>query len=765
MSIGLGCDLYFATVNPKYITWEFYEPYTTIEPNFGELGLLVYMRTYSRFIPNDWANKYYQDGEDYDTLLKMCPKELQRREKWCETVLRAVEYSISLDKVTPFEELQKEAMELYDAIFNFRVFPAGRTLWIGGTKSAYSTPSSNFNCSGRVIDSVSAIAEGFYLLLLGSGFGFSLEQQYIENYPSVIFGQRLTTSFTKGRKLEHTEIWWENDDEGLDCTNCHLEPDSYWRTRLENWSEKLTIFVGDSKEGWCEALKLFLLAKTVPTIKHIEVDYGAIRPSGERLKTFGGRSSGYKALKNLFVKLHKICNEVKSPIPYKLSSLQVLDIVNCMGEAVVVGGVRRTSEIALGNVSDTPFIEAKKNLWSDPSLADKQSTRVISNNSVVLWEKPTREWFHQTMESVRTNGEPGFYSLENANKRLRRMYPNISEEGFGIIKRLVTNPCGEICLANQQTCNLTEVNLMSHVRGKFGFRYFDSYKFKRSTILATRMGSRMTTVDMFHPDWDRTQKRDRLLGVSLTGVVESFETMGWNTTIEEMLYANAHSWIREEADRYHDYLGIPRSLLTSCIKPSGTLSNLPGVSSGLHAPYAPYYLRRVRISRQDPLAQVLLDMGMEPKPENSEGEDLYGEQCKTWVFTFAVKTNARIKSIDESAIVQLERYKLCMENYVEHNVSFTCSVADHEWGLVADWLYDNYDSFVGVSFLPRFDSSNSPYPQMPYECCTEKQYEETKKMVPVLKENELLGILSQYEKAYEERDLDAGCATGMCPVR
>ncbi len=1135
MTTEPGCNLYFQMTNPKYLSWEFYEPYTTVEPAFGELGLLVYMRTYSRFIPYDWANKYYQSEDDYDNLLKMCPVQLQRREKWCETVLRAVEYSISLDKVTPLEELQKEAEELFDAIFNMRVFPAGRTLWIGGTKSAISTPSANFNCSFRTIDSISAIAEGFYLLLLGSGFGFSIEKQYIEHFPALISGKSIKSWFAKGDKLEHTEVWSGYD--AFDCTNCHLEPDSYWNEGLKDLvvGGSLTIYVGDSKEGWCEALKIFLLALSIESIKQIDIDYGAIRPAGERLKTFGGRASGYKALEDLFKKIHAIVEENPVKGKYALSSVQILDIVNAMGEAVVVGGVRRTSEIALGDVDDVPFLNAKKDLWSSDELAYKRSTRVISNNSVVLREKPTREWFHEVMESVKTNGEPGFYSLENANKRLARLNGSLTnppippeqarigtnpclsidtwihtengakqikdllgkqvglyvdghlfstdsrgfyktgnkelfrittkegysidatedhpimtvlyktrkkeiadfvkvadlsvgqkiklhnhrditpwlgkgsqEEGYilgsligdgclslgapegkhqahlrywdkdagsstcadyavsavatisgarkpalyhhitngyqqinsvflyrlageygitsttnkqvtdkieegsyefcvgflagifdadgsvqgsqekgvsirlsqsnkqnltrvqrmlarvGVISTIydrhphrlhylpdgrgsnaifecqatyelvisktnlttffdivplkheakinrlsellsnykrginrenfaatitsiesigihdvydctvpsvhrfdangfVVHNCGEILLSNFGTCNLTEVNMMGCLDNE---GYFDDDVFIRSVYLATRMGSRMTTVEMFHPDWDRTQKRDRLLGVSLTGVVELFQLKDyWDESFYEYLYLLARRTARHTADEYHRYLGIPRSLLTTCCKPSGTLSNLPGVSSGLHAPYAPYYYRRVRVSKQDPLALVLKDLGVPVKPENGEGDDLFADACKTWVFTFGVKTNATVRAIDESALVQLERYKLCMKYYVEHNVSFTCSVAEDEWGIVADWLYDNYDDFVGVSFLPRFDSSNSPYPQMPYESCDQDQYEAIKKDFPVLKENELLGILAGYEKAYEDYDLDAACATGSCPVR
>ena len=222
--------------------------------------------------------------------------------------------------------------------------------------------------------------------------------------------------------------------------------------------------------------------------------------------------------------------------------------------------------------------------------------------------------------------------------------------------------------------------------------------------LITRMGSRITLVDMWDSEWDYVQKRDRLLGVSLTGIVEAYNSL---SVRNQLYFGNTLRELKQtarlEADHYHEQLGIQRSLLVTTVKPEGTISQLPTVSSGVHAPYAPYYKRRIRVSVTDPIAKALHNLDLKPVPENGQGDDLYAPECNTWVFEFPVKTQATIRAIDEPAIAQLERYKMLMFHYAEHTVSVTITVAEDEWDAVCEWVFKNWDYCVGIAFLPRFD--------------------------------------------------------------
>lgn len=307
---------------------------------------------------------------------------------------------------------------------------------------------------------------------------------------------------------------------------------------------------------------------------------------------------------------------------------------------------------------------------------------------------------------------------------------------------------------------------MAHVKEDSSFNW---ETWEDTITWVTRMGSRITLVDMWHPKWQETQQRDRLLGVSQTGIVEAFDALNWTEKEITIFYQRTQQIVNSVADQYHDYLSIPRSLLKTTVKPSGSLSQLPTVSSGIHRPYAPYYLRRIRISKTDPLAKTLYDLGLTPVPENSQGDDLFGEQCNTWVFTFPVKTKAKLNSIDEPALIQLERYKQIMQHYVQHNCSITVSVAEHEWEDVAEWLYKNYNYYIGIAFLPRFDPLDKDgkvlYPNLPYQTSNEKEYLEIKSKIPNLSEEDLINLLTKYETFYEEQDLGSDCASGACPLR
>ena len=326
----------------------------------------------------------------------------------------------------------------------------------------------------------------------------------------------------------------------------------------------------------------------------------------------------------------------------------------------------------------------------------------------------------------------------------------------------------ETGLKSMQSCNLTSTNPYYHINKNNEFEWIT---WINSLKLATRMGSRITTVSQWHPKWDRTQKSQRLLGVSITGLMDVVDRLNWNTEDLQRFLNISAEVVREEADRYHDELGIERSARVTLFKPEGTLSQLPTVSSGIHRSYSESYYRRIRFSSQDPLALALYDLNIPVVPENSQGDKLFDEKCNTWVFTFPVKTDAKIRAIDESAIEQLERYKLAMTTYVRdgHNCSVTITVANDEWEEVTQWIYDNWEHCIGLTLLPRFDpveGGKALYPNMPYEPCLMSEYQQLKDKLPQLKEEELITLLSTYESNFEEQELDSDCnSKGSCPVR
>lgn len=610
--------------------------------------------------------------------------------------------------------------------------------------------------------------EGSYYNLHNCGVGFSVESKYISQLPN----------FNTALEIEHKEY--------DPLPNLAREES----TQIYKYNNQIIIEIGDSRLGWENALEQFLFAFTQNDIDKVTLVYDSVRPAGERLKSMGGRASGYKPLQEMFRGIEEVIKSSDG----RISSVQAMDISNLIARAVIVGGVRRSSQIALGDVTDHSFITAKENLWTDPAKAKYTSTRVMSNNSVMLWNKPSKEHLYQMFNAVKNNGEPAIVNAEACSKRR----PNFKGG----------NPCFEILLDDKGTCNLTEVNVLAFVKGVNNFDYKGFYK---ALELATRMGSRITNVKFWDKDWTFVQERDRLLGVSLTGQVEAWDKLGWGSTTNPNLkhkikYAfhklayffdnhsgrvsippspeqfhkyyyfkdakivnllkDAKSIVHHVANIYHQEMGIPSSLLISTCKPSGTLSQLPTVSSGAHRAYSPYYLRRIRVSNSDPVAQALYNLSIPCVPENGQGDDLHSELCNTWVFSFPVKTNAPISSIDERAVDQLERYKQLMQYYVDHNVSFTCSVAPHEWNEVVEWLYkeDNWNNFCGISFLPRFDSSNSPYPNMPYQSITKDEYDKAISEFPQYTEKQLVDLINQFEVEEEEYDLGSDCQGG-CPVK
>lgn len=679
------------------LTREFLSPYKHRPNPMEQLGSFVYTRTYSRYLPK-----------------------AGRREFWWETVRRAVEYNCSLAPTS-----REEAEKLYDNIYNMRQFLSGRTLWVGNTPVADAYPMANYNCAFEVIDDYHAYHDLFYLLMVGSGVGVRVLEEDARKLPKI----------RTDVKILHKAYDGKPRDERLEFTDLAFSDDS------------VTISVGDSKEGWAQALEHYfeiLTNNEYAKIKEIVVIYDSIRPRGERLKNFGGTASGYESMMTMLDKIHKVIRAAGArdgAKRTKLKPIDLLDIANIIGENVVSGGVRRTSEIGLIDAEDKACIEAKSQLYRqvngrweiDKSIAHRQ----MSNNSIYYRKKPTREMLHWHIQQMRYSGEPGWINEEAGKKRR----PNFNG----------CNPCGEILLDSHGLCNLTTLNVMGFVKdGKL-----DEKGLLEAQRLSARAGYRMTCRELEIHRWNVVQERDRLLGCSLTGWQDMVNATSMSREDQVDLLEKLRRAAHEAADKIAARLGEKNPLLVTTVKPEGTLSLLPSVSSGVHYSHAPYYIRRVRISASDPLCKVCEDLEYPVFPE--VGQD--PENPVTKVVEFPVKAPAGIVKADVTAIQQLENYLMFMKHYVDHNCSITVHVRDNEWEEVEDWVWDHWDDIVALSFLSYDDSF---YELLPYEEISQEEYEKRKAAMRPFNPS----ILTKYE--YEETDLDIGdseCVNGVCPVR
>jgi adenosylcobalamin-dependent ribonucleoside-triphosphate reductase len=701
-----------------FLSQDFLEKYPNNPRWPSLLGQFVYLRTYSRFLP-----------------------ELNRREHWKETVRRVVEYSIGLDTITERADLVQEAEELFDAMFNLKVFPAGRTLWTGGTEAAKKYPMSNFNCSFTIVDSFDAFFDAFYLMMLGTGVGFRVLPEDVAKLPKIKRGVNLFIEpYSPVAASKRTDL-----------------------TTIERPYENVAaIIIGDSKEGWVDGLK-YLMHCFTEGIINVSVNVNNVRPSGEPLKTFGGRASGPQALINMYTKIVNILNAGDADND-SISTLEAMDIMNLIGEAVVVGGVRRSSEITLFDINDKLVMDAKLGLWTDESKKDKRH-RSMSNNSVYFTQKPTREQLHDIFNRVMDNGEPGFINAEAAAAR-RKWYAG-------------TNPCAEILLADNGVCNLSEVNVNAFIEPHGESVRFDFSGFMDAIRLATRIGVRMATLELELPHWNRVQARDRLTGVSLTGYVQAMDALEYDTTKEtwelKNLLVRANMEANQEAVNYAVDLRIPPPLLVTCVKPSGTIAQLPTVSSGAHASFAPYYIRRVRISSTDPLAKAMRAAGFPIYPEanwampsdydamNDEQKDEVLKNALTWVIEFPIKTSAHQASSEETAVAQLSRYFILQKYWTDHNTSITVSFSPEEVSGIIEYLLLNWDDYIGVSFLPK---SGGSYPLMPYEQIDEQEYIRRSELIAHVNEHNISSLLEMFEGvSLVDEALDADCEGGACPIR
>lgn len=682
----------------KLLSPDFLAKYKNKKPPFTDFGQFVYLRTYSRWLPEE-----------------------ERREEWWETVARAVDYNCNLVAGTSVDEAEM----LFDNIFNLRQFLSGRSLWVGGTEVVARYRTANFNCSFTTLDEIRKFKEIFYLLMVGAGVGIRILFDDVAKLPKVRTDIRVEhkayVPLKKKDRKEYTAIDFE-----------------------DNICE---IFIGDSKEGWTQALDYFLQIHTSPEFSKVEliiVNYDSVRPFGERLKTFGGFASGHESMLRMISKIGKVLKGNTSRSKRNLKPIDILDIATIIAENVVVGGVRRSALMIMGDAHDQDFINCKSNLYKQEDgkwiIDEDIAHRQMANNSIYYLDKPSRDQLKWQLDAMRYSGEPAFY---NALAALER---RADFNG--------TNPCGEILLDSRGLCNLTTVNVFAFVRPD---GTLDKDGLATAFELSSRSAYRLATVELELHDWDKIQERDRLIGCSFTGWQDMVNATGMTEEEENELWARIRFIVKEVAKLYAEDLGMNEPVLSTTIKPEGTLSCLPTVSSGIHYSHSPYYIRRVRINAGDPLVKVCEELGYPVFPE--VGQML--ESCTTKVVEFPVKAPEGKTKYDVSAIEQLEIYKRTMEHYTDHNTSITVHVRDEEWDDVEQWLWDNWEYVIGISFLPLSDAM---YQLLPFESITKEEYEQRIATMKPFKAS----LLKKYEvEEYEEEDdLDVGdCASGACPIR
>ncbi len=688
---------------------EFLNQYRLEQAPLSTLGEFVYLRTYARYLDDK-----------------------RRRENWFETVLRATEYNINLgirykekhNQSIDLAKEEEEAKRLFQNLFYLRTFPSGRTLYMGGTEVVENYPLSNYNCSFTDLLSFHDLVDVFYLLMVGSGVGVRIDKKRMEQFPSVrkvnmeSKYDSLVRSVTSKDEMEHTKLEQKDEDEG-----------------------KVRIVVGDSKEGWCEALELYFELVTLEEyaqISHITIDYSYVRPEGERLKRFGGRASGHKSIQKMFEKIHMVLNNREDGF---LKTIDLLDIATIISENVVSGGVRRSAMMIICDEDDEEVINAKKNLYKvvDGNWIEDGtiSHRKMSNNSVLYTKRPSLDKIRDIVNSIRINGEPGFINGEEARRR---------KESFR-----GCNPCGEILLQSKQCCNLTTNNLTAFVKDE----QLDLEDLKEILRLSTRTAIRMTLVDVELPEWNRVMQEDRIIGISLTGIMDMINKVKMSYKELGALLSELRNTVHEEGERYCKELKITTPKLMTTIKPEGSLSTLPCVSSGIHYSHSSYYVRRVRISASDPLYKMIRMQGCYPI-HNEVGQS--EEDCTVKVIEFPIMAPEGRTKYDVSAIEQLELYKITMDHWSDHNTSITVHVREQEWEEVVNWIYENFDSVVGITLLPLFEET---YPLLPYEAISKEEYEQRLEQIrPIDYE-----LLAMYDDAEDWEILDKECEGGACPVR
>lgn len=617
----------------------------------------------------------------------------QRREIWPEPAQRYVDHVVKpvLTKAgVASDEIQDTCQRIFNAIKNTEVLPSMRMLMTAGP-ALDRDHAAGYNCSFLAIDCQKAFDEILYLLACGTGVGFSVERQFINKLPDVPEEIHLTDS---------------------------------------------TIVVADSKIGWATAFRQlisFLYGGQVPNI-----DYSRVRPSGERLKTFGGRASGPGPLKDLF---DYTIRTFKGATGRKLNSIECHGIVCKTGEAIVVGGVRRSATISLSNLTDQRMRNAKSGQWwiEHPEYA-------LANNSVAYTEKPDAGIFLEEWKSLyqSRSGERGIFNRQGVQNKAKRIGKRDPEQLSG------TNPCGEISLRNAGFCNLTECVI----------RPSDTLEtLKNKVEIAAIMGTIQSTFTNFRylrPIWKKNAEEERLLGVSMTGIYDHEVLSGQMSLRDndpEDLLNELKQHVIETNALWAENLGINPSLATTTVKPAGTTSSLSNTASGIHPRHSEYYIRTVRQDNKDPLTQFLKDAGVPWEPCVMRPES-------TTVFSFPIKSpDGALTRKDITAIDHLNLWMTYNKHWTEHQVSVTVNVKEHEWVSVAGWVYDNFDDITGISFLP-YDTGT--YKQAPFQECSKEEYEALLGQMPSVID---WSILSDYEKEDATTGVrELACAGGSCEI-
>ena len=589
----------------------------------------------------------YQNIIHKSRYARFLPKE-NRRETWEETVARLIDYlKLRVSQSTNAEEhtLLTDTLELKvkPAILNLEVMPSMRLMMTAGTACDRDNIAA-YNCSYLTISNKRAFSEALYILMNGTGVGFSCERQEVAKLPSI------------------PETLIETEDH---------------------------IMVADSKLGWAKAFKRLLSALYEGDIP--KIDYSHVRPAGTRLKTFGGRASGPEPLKRLF---EFTVETFKQAAGRKLTSLEAHDMMCMVGEIVVVGGVRRSALISLSNLTDRRMRECKSGAWWNDA-----SWRSLANNSVAYTEKPDAEVFMEEWLSLvkSKSGERGIFNRVASQKQAAKWGRRSKNHEYG------TNPCSEIILRDKQFCNLTEVVVRTTDTAETL-----ANKVTIASILGT-IQSTLTSLQFLSEDWKKNTEEERLLGVSLTGIMDNKLT---SQPTGEML-SSLRDIARTTNEDWAQRLGIPASTSITAVKPSGTVSQLVDSASGIHARHNPYYIRRIRMDKKDPIYKYLRDRGV-------PCEDEVFRPDSTAVFSFPMKApTGAICRTDMTAMEQLELWLMYQRHWCEHKPSVTISVKDAEWVEVGAWVYKHFDEMSGVSFLPFSDHT---YQQAPYEDLTEQQY-------------------------------------------
>jgi len=613
---------------------------------------------------------------DYQTFIatsRYCRwlEEEGRRETWAEAVERYVQNILGRVDLTKLE-----LDECRQAILNLEVMPSMRALMTAGA-AADRDNTSIYNCSYLAVDNTRKFDVAMYILLNGTGVGFSVEKKYTEKLPEV--------------------------------------PSEFRDSRY-------VLLVADSKEGWARSFrKLIAMLYTGDVPKW---DTSRVRPAGARLKTFGGRASGPGPLEQLF---RYTIDVFKGAAGRNLTPYECHSIMCKVGEVVVVGGVRRSAMISLSDLQDDKMREAKSGSWYEtrPEMA-------LANNSVSFTRKPDiMSFLDEWTALVKSgSGERGIFNRQASVAQVEKFGRRDANHDFG------TNPCSEIILRSDQFCNLSEVVV----------RQGDTPKdLRRKARIAAILGTAQATFTHFPylpASWKRNTEEEALLGVSLTGIMDNEHTANPTRKLLNQLRDVAVATNGIYAERF----GIKQAASVTCVKPSGTVSQLVDAASGIHTRHSDYYIRTVRGDKQDPLTNLMMDQGI-------PSEDCVMNSQNTKVFSFPVQSpDNAITRDDRTALQQLETWMMYATEWCEHKPSVTISVRDHEWLEVGAWVYEHFDMISGISFLPH---SNHTYQQAPYQECTRKEYQALKKLMPASVD---WSLLSQYEK----EDNTAGSQTMAC---